>query len=91
MTLKEWIVDLFKDERGSTSIKPVIAFVGLLFLGVTLIANSFSHGDVKPSEALVETVGLVVIIAISADTGDKFSKIIRADRSGNSRRTKTDA
>jgi hypothetical protein len=36
MNFKQWIIDLFKDERGSTSIKPVIAFVGALFLCGTL-------------------------------------------------------
>ena len=25
MNFKQWVIDLFKDERGSTSVKPVIA------------------------------------------------------------------
>ena len=32
MNFKEWIIDLFKDERGAISVKPVIAFIGALFL-----------------------------------------------------------
>ena len=51
MKFKQWIIDLFKDERGSTSIKPVIAFVGALFLCGTMLANSFSHADFAPSPA----------------------------------------
>ena len=30
MTFKQWIIELFKDERGSISVKPVIAFIGAL-------------------------------------------------------------
>ena len=73
MTFKEWIIDLFKDERKSISIKPVIAFMGAFFLCITLTANSFSHGDIKPSDALVEGVMYMTIAAMLGDTGDKFS------------------
>ena len=73
MTFKEWALDLFKDERGSTSIKPVVGFMCALFLCITLTANSFSHGDIKPSDALVEAVMYFGIAALIGDTGDKFS------------------
>ena len=73
MTFKNWIVDLFKDERGSTSIKPVIAFLGSTFLCGTMLANSFSHGDIKPSEDLVNAVMIITAIGMGADTLDKFS------------------
>jgi hypothetical protein len=74
MTFKQWVLDLFKDERGSTSIKPLVAFVGTLFLCGTLIANSFSHGDIKPSDALVDAVMIITAIGMGADSLDKFSK-----------------
>ena len=73
MTFKNWIIDLFKDERGSTSIKPVIAFLGATFLCGTMLANSFSHGDIKPSEDLVNAVTIITAIGMGADTLDKFS------------------
>lgn len=73
MTFKQWILDLFKDERGSTSIKPVIAFIGALFLCGTMTANSFTHGDIRPSDALVEAVMIITAIGMGADTLDKFS------------------
>lgn len=73
MTFKQWILDLFKDERGSTSIKPVIAFLGALFLCGTMLANSFSHGDIKPSAELVNAVMVITAIGMGADTLDKFS------------------
>ena len=73
MNFKQWIIELFKDERGSTSIKPVIAFMGALFLCGTMTANSFTHGDIKPSDALVEAVMIITAIGMGADTLDKFS------------------
>ena len=73
MNFKKWLVDLFKDERGSTSIKPVIAFLGALFLCGTMAANSFSHGDIKPSDTLVDAVMVITAIGMGADTLDKFS------------------
>ena len=74
MTFKQWVIDLFKDERGSTSMKPVIGLFLALCLGSTLIANSFSHGDVKPSDSLVEWVAITLIAMVAGDTVDKFSR-----------------
>ena len=74
MTFKEWIIDLFKDERGSTSIKPVIGFIGALFLCGTMLANSFSEERFKPSPELVNAVMIITAVGMGADTLDKFSK-----------------
>jgi hypothetical protein len=73
MNFKQWIIDLFKDERGSTSIKPVIAVLGALFLCGTMTANSYSHGDIKPSADLVNAVMIITAIGMGADTVDKFT------------------
>lgn len=73
MTFKEWAIEIFKDERGSISVKPVIAFMGALFLCVTMILNSFSHADFAPSPDLVNAVMLITGIGMGADTLDKFS------------------
>jgi hypothetical protein len=73
MTFKQWIIELFKDERGSISVKPVIAFIGALFLCVTMILNSFSHADFAPSPELVNAVMIITGIGMGADTMDKFS------------------
>lgn len=70
---KEWIVELFKDERGSTSIKPVIAFIGCIFLCTTMLINSFSSENFKPSYDLVNSVMIITVIGMGADTLDKFS------------------
>jgi len=74
MNFKQWIVDLFKDERGSTSVKPVVAFTGTLFLCVTMTLNSYSHENFKPAESLVNAVLVITAIGMGADTLDKFTK-----------------
>ena len=73
MTFKDFILDLFKDERGSTSIKPVVALIGALFLCGTMLANSFSAENIKPSNDLVNAVMVITAIGMGADTLDKFS------------------
>jgi hypothetical protein len=73
MNFKQWVIDLFKDERGATSIKPVIAFMGALFLCGTMLANSFSHEQFKPSVELVNAVMLITAVGMGADTIDKFT------------------
>jgi hypothetical protein len=73
MTFKEWIVDLFKDEKGAISIKPVVAFVGTLFLCGTMLANSFTEEHFKPAAELVNAVMVITAIGMGADSLDKFS------------------
>ena len=73
MKFKEWLIELFKDERGSISVKPVIAFIGAMFLCITMMLNSFSHADFAPSPELVNAVMLITGIGMGADTVDKFS------------------
>lgn len=74
MNFKQWVIDLFKDERGSTSIKPVVAFIGTLFLCGTMTANSFSEEHFKPADSLVDAVMVITAIGLGADSLDKFSK-----------------
>lgn len=80
MNFKAWLIDLFKDERGVTSIKPVVALIGTLFLGATMTANSYSHGDIKPSNELVNAVMIITVVGMGADTIDKFTKKAPADK-----------
>ena len=74
MNFKQWIIDLFKDERGSTSIKPLVAFIGTMFLCVTMTLNSFSEEHFKPADSLVDAVMIITAIGLGADSLDKFSK-----------------
>lgn len=74
MNFKQWIIDLFKDERGSTSVKPVVALIGTLFLCTAMILNSYSHESFKPADTLVNAVLVITVIGMGADTLDKFTK-----------------
>ncbi len=55
----KFLKSMFGDGNGNISSKRVGGIICVIFLNVTLIANSFSHGDIKPSDILVETVGLL--------------------------------
>jgi len=77
--MRKWLGELFRDERGAVSIKPVAAFICTVFLCGTMTANSFSHADVKPSDTLVNAVMLVALAGLGADSVDKFSKKAPAD------------
>ena len=82
MKFKEWVIELFKDERGSISIKPVVAFVGAMFLCITMMLNSFSHADFAPSPELVNAVMIITGIGMGADTVDKFSSKKKEETEG---------
>ena len=73
MTFKLWILELFKDERGSTSIKPVISLIGCLFLCLTMLVDSFNIEHFKPGNNLVNAVMIITAIGMAADTLDKFT------------------
>ena len=73
MTFKEWLIDIFKDERGAISVKPVIAFIGALFLCGTMLANSFTEEHFKPAAELVNAVMVITAFGMGADTLDKFT------------------
>jgi len=73
MNFKQWIIDLFKDERGSTSIKPVVALIGTLFLCITMTLNSYTHEQFKPAPELVNAVLIITAIGMGSDSIDKFT------------------
>jgi uncharacterized membrane protein len=39
-----------------------------------LLANSFSHGDIKPSDILVQTVGMLAFGCLGLTSLDKYTK-----------------
>lgn len=66
----KFIKDMFSG--GDTSIKRVIAFLGFLFIAVTMLLNSYSHADIKPSADLVDAVKLIVLVCIGGNVAEKF-------------------
>jgi hypothetical protein len=64
---------MFKDS-SDTSIKRVIAFLGFLFLAITMFVNSFSKEEFKPDVNLVNAVLTIVLFCISGNVLEKFKK-----------------
>ena len=70
----KWLANLLSDERGSVSSKRVIALLTALFICITLLANSFTHQEIAPSDKLVDAVMVICIAAMGTTTIDKFSQ-----------------
>jgi uncharacterized membrane protein YvbJ len=70
----KWIANLLSDERGSVSTKRVIALLSALFICITLLANSFTHQEIAPSDKLVDAVMVICVAAMGTTTIDKFSQ-----------------
>jgi hypothetical protein len=68
--MKNFIKEMFTG--GDTSIKRVIAFIGFLFISVTMVLNSYSHESIKPSADLVDAVKTIVIVCIAGNVAEKF-------------------
>jgi hypothetical protein len=70
----KWLANLLSDERGSVSTKRVIALLTALFICITLLANSFTHQEIAPSDKLVDAVMVICVAAMGTTTIDKFSQ-----------------
>lgn len=68
--MKQFIKEMFGG--GDTSIKRVIAFLGFLFIAVTMLLNSYQHEDIKPSADLVDAVKVIVLVCIGGNVVEKF-------------------
>ena len=68
--MKKFLKEMFGG--GDTSIKRVIAFLGFLFIAVTMLLNSYSHESVKPSTDLVDDVKIIVLVWIGGNVAEKF-------------------
>ncbi len=68
--MKKFISEMFGG--GDTSMKRVIAFLGFLFIAITMLLNSYEHEDVKPSADLVDAVKVIVLVCIGGNVVEKF-------------------
>jgi hypothetical protein len=66
--------ELFTDEKGTVSSKRVAGMICVLALVIALIANTFSHETIKPSDTLVNAVALFAFGAFGLTSLDKFTK-----------------
>jgi uncharacterized membrane protein len=66
--------ELVSDETNRISSKRVAGLLCVVALVVALIANTFSHESIKPSDVLVESVALFAFGALGLTSIDKFTK-----------------
>lgn len=66
--------ELFIDENGTVSSKRVAGMICVLALVIALVANTFSHETIKPSDTLVNAVALFAFGAFGLTSLDKFTK-----------------
>lgn len=66
--MKKFLREMFGG--GDTSIKRVIAFLGFLFIAITMLLNSYSHTE--PSSDLVDAVKIIVLVCIGGNVAEKF-------------------
>jgi ABC-type transport system involved in cytochrome c biogenesis permease subunit len=78
-----WISGLFKDESGSPSSKRFVGIIAGLSLCITLYVNSYSHGDIKPSDTLVNAVALLAFGCLGLSSVDKFTALKKDIKEAN--------
>lgn len=76
--MKKFFVSLFLDEVGNVSSKRVCGVLCIVSLCVTMFANQFTPEHIKPSDTLVNTVGLLAFGCLGLTSVDKYTKKIRS-------------
>jgi hypothetical protein len=71
--MKKFIKSMLSSASGDVSSKRVIAFIGFLALAGTMVANSFTHEEIKPSPELVSAVEYVTIACLFGTSLDNFA------------------
>ena len=71
--MKKFIKSMLSSTSGDVSSKRVIAFIGFLALAGTMVANSFTHEEIKPSAELVSAVEYVTIACLFGTSLDNFA------------------
>ena len=62
---------MLSDESGNVSSKRFVGIVAGLSLCITLYVNSYSHGDIKPSDTLVDAVAMLSFGCLGLASVDK--------------------
>jgi hypothetical protein len=69
--MKKFFAQIFQDEKNRFSSKRFIGIVSGLTLCVTMYVNSYSHGDIKPSDTLVNAVAMLSFGSLGLASVDK--------------------
>lgn len=72
--MKKFFAQIFQDEKHNFSSKRFIGIVSGLTLCVTMYVNSYSHGDIKPSDTLVNAVAMLSFGSLGLASVDKVFK-----------------
>jgi hypothetical protein len=63
---------LFKDNNGNSSSKRFIGILCGVSLCITLYVNSYTHGDIKPSDSLVNAVAMLAFGCFGLTSTEKI-------------------
>jgi hypothetical protein len=69
--MKKFFAQIFQDEKNRFSSKRFIGIVSGLTLCITMYVNSYSHGDIKPSDTLVNAVAMLSFGSLGLASVDK--------------------
>jgi hypothetical protein len=72
--MRNFFREMFTDENGIVSTKRIAGLICVLGLVTALLVDTFSHGNTKPSDILVESVALFAFGALGLTSIDKFTK-----------------
>jgi hypothetical protein len=67
-----WVAGLFRDEKGNPSSKRFVGIIAGLTLCITMYVNSYTHGDIKPSDTLVNAVAMLAFGCLGLASVDKI-------------------
>jgi hypothetical protein len=81
---KNFIKSMLSDESGNVSSKRFVGIVAGISLCITMYVNSYSHGDIKPSDTLVDAVAMLSFGCLGLASVDKvFGKKSNNDKTEN--------
>jgi hypothetical protein len=72
--MRNFLKSMLSDENEQISSKRVAGMLCVLGLVFSLIANTFTHGDIKPSDSLVDAVALFAFGSLGLTSIDKYTK-----------------
>ena len=77
--MKKFILSMLSDSKGIISSKRVSGIICVLFLNICLILDTLTHGDIKPSDSLIDVIGLLAfgclgLTSTEAIFGKKYDK-----------------
>ena len=68
---KNFIKSMLSDESGNVSSKRFVGIVAGISLCITMYVNSYSHGDIKPADSLVDAVAMLSFGCLGLASVDK--------------------